>query len=292
MKSPLFIGSAVAIITPFNDNGVDYDTLGDLIEFQIKNSTDAIVICGTTGEASTMPDEEHIAVVKFTVDKVNKRVPVIAGSGSNDTRHAIKLAQELEKAGADALLAVTPYYNKATQKGLYQHFAMTAESVKIPIILYNVPGRTNLNINPETMQELAKINNIIGVKECNFEQIGEIINLCGPDFAIYSGEDSMVLPYLSMGAKGVISVMANVIAQDTHDMVMKFLAGDVNIAMATQLKVLNLVKMLFCEVNPIPVKAAVGLMGYKVGDCRMPLTNLEGEKLTKLEAEMKNYGII
>ena len=292
MKSPLFIGSAVAIITPFNDNGVDYDTLGDLIEFQIKNSTDAIVICGTTGEASTMPDEEHIAVVKFTVDKVNKRVPVIAGSGSNDTRHAIKLAQELEKAGADALLAVTPYYNKATQKGLYQHFAMTAESVKIPIILYNVPGRTNLNINPETMQELAKINNIIGVKECNFEQIGEIINLCGPDFAIYSGEDSMVLPYLSMGAKGVISVMANVIPQDTHDMVMKFLAGDVNIAMATQLKVLNLVKMLFCEVNPIPVKAAVGLMGYKVGDCRMPLTNLEGEKLTKLEAEMKNYGIL
>ena len=292
MKSPLFIGSAVAIITAFNDNGVDYDTLGDLIEFQIKNSTDAIVICGTTGEASTMPDEEHIAVVKFTVDKVNKRVPVIAGSGSNDTRHAIKLAQELEKAGADALLAVTPYYNKATQKGLYQHFVMTAESVKIPIILYNVPGRTNLNINPETMQELAKINNIIGVKECNFEQIGEIINLCGPDFAIYSGEDSMVLPYLSMGAKGVISVMANVIPQDTHDMVMKFLAGDVNIAMATQLKVLNLVKMLFCEVNPIPVKAAVGLMGYKVGDCRMPLTNLEGEKLTKLEAEMKNYGII
>lgn len=292
MKSPLFIGSAVAIITPFNDNGVDYDTLGDLIEFQIKNSTDTIVICGTTGEASTMPDEEHIAVVKFTVDKVNKRVPVIAGSGSNDTRHAIKLAQELEKAGADALLAVTPYYNKATQKGLYQHFVMTAESVKIPIILYNVPGRTNLNINPETMQELAKINNIIGVKECNFEQIGEIINLCGPDFAIYSGEDSMVLPYLSMGAKGVISVMANVIPQDTHDMVMKFLAGDVNIAMATQLKVLNLVKMLFCEVNPIPVKAAVGLMGYKVGDCRMPLTNLEGEKLTKLEAEMKNYGII
>lgn len=292
MKSPLFIGSAVAIITPFNDNGVDYDTLGDLIEFQIKNSTDAIVICGTTGEASTMPDEEHVAVVKFTVDKVNKRVPVIAGSGSNDTRHAIKLAQELEKAGADALLAVTPYYNKATQKGLYQHFAMTAESVKIPIILYNVPGRTNLNINPETMQELAKINNIIGVKECNFEQIGEIINLCGPDFAIYSGEDSMVLPYLSMGAKGVISVMANVIPQDTHDMVMKFLAGDVKIAMATQLKVLNLVKMLFCEVNPIPVKAAVGLMGYKVGDCRMPLTNLEGEKLTKLEAEMKNYGII
>lgn len=292
MKSPLFIGSAVAIITPFNDNGVDYDTLGDLIEFQIKNSTDAIVICGTTGEASTMPDEEHIAVVKFTVDKVNKRVPVIAGSGSNDTRHAIKLAQELEKAGADALLAVTPYYNKATQKGLYQHFVMTAESVKIPIILYNVPGRTNLNINPETMQELAKISNIIGVKECNFEQIGEIINLCGPDFAIYSGEDSMVLPYLSMGAKGVISVMANVIPQDTHDMVMKFLAGDVNIAMATQLKVLNLVKMLFCEVNPIPVKAAVGLMGYKVGDCRMPLTNLEGEKLTKLEAEMKNYGIL
>ena len=292
MKSPLFIGSAVAIITPFNDNGVDYDTLGDLIEFQIKNSTDAIVICGTTGEASTMPDEEHIAVVKFTVDKVNKRVPVIAGSGSNDTRHAIKLAQELEKAGADALLAVTPYYNKATQKGLYQHFVMTAESVKIPIILYNVPGRTNLNINPETMQELAKISNIIGVKECNFEHIGEIINLCGPDFAIYSGEDSMVLPYLSMGAKGVISVMANVIPQDTHDMVMKFLAGDVNIAMAIQLKVLNLVKMLFCEVNPIPVKAAVGLMGYKVGDCRMPLTNLEGEKLTKLEAEMKNYGIL
>lgn len=292
MRSPLFIGSAVAIITPFKENGVDYGTLGDLIEFQIKNSTDAIVVCGTTGEASTMPDEEHIAVVKFTVDKVNKRVPVIAGSGSNDTRHAINLAQELEKVGADALLAVTPYYNKATQKGLYQHFKMTAESVNIPIILYNVPGRTNLNINPETMKELAKIENIVGVKECNFEQIGDIINLCGADFAIYSGEDSMVLPYLSMGAKGVISVMANVIPKDTHDMVMQFLAGDINKAMATQLRVLNLVKMLFCEVNPIPVKAAVGLMGYKVGDCRMPLTNLEGEKLIKLESEMKDYGII
>ena len=292
MRSPLFIGSAVAIITPFKENGVDYGTLGDLIEFQIKNSTDAIVVCGTTGEASTMPDEEHIAVVKFTVDKVNKRVPVIAGSGSNDTRHAINLAQELEKVGADALLAVTPYYNKATQKGLYQHFKMTAESVNIPIILYNVPGRTNLNINPETMKELAKIENIVGVKECNFEQIGDIINLCGADFAIYSGEDSMVLPYLSMGAKGVISVMANVIPKDTHDMVMQFLAGDINKAMATQLRVLNLVKMLFCEVNPIPVKAAVGIMGYKVGDCRMPLTNLEGEKLIKLESEMKDYGII
>lgn len=292
MRSPLFIGSAVAIITPFKENGVDYDTLGDLIEFQIKNSTDAIVVCGTTGEASTMPDEEHIAVVKFTVEKVNKRVPVIAGSGSNDTRHAINLAQELEKVGADALLAVTPYYNKATQKGLYQHFKMTAESVNIPIILYNVPGRTNLNINPETMQELSEIENIVGVKECNFEQIGEIINLCGPDFAIYSGEDSMVLPYLSMGAKGVISVMANVIPKDTHEMVMQFLSGNINTAMATQLKVLNLVKMLFCEVNPIPVKAAVGLMGHKVGDCRMPLTNLEGEKLAKLKSEMRDYGII
>jgi len=292
MKKQLFIGSAVAIITPFTDNGVNYQTLAELIEFQIKNGSDAIVICGTTGEASTMPDDEHIAVIKFAVETVNKRVPVIAGAGSNDTRHAIELSKAAEAVGADGLLSVTPYYNKATQKGLYEHFKIIAHHVKIPIILYNVPSRTNVNLNPETIKALSKIHNIIAVKECNLGQVGDVVNLCGEDFFVYSGDDNTVLPLLSLGGKGVISVMANIIPQDTHNMVDKFFQGDINGAIKLQLETLNLIKALFSEVNPIPIKAAVNLMGFKTGPCRMPLTEISENNLEILRTEMKAYGLI
>ena len=292
MKKPLFTGSAVAIVTPFTDNGVDYSTLAKLIEFQIQGGTDAIVICATTGEASTMPDDEHIATIKFAVETVNKRVPVIAGAGSNDTRHAIELSKAAEAVGADGLLSVTPYYNKATQKGLYGHFKLIADSVKIPIILYNVPSRTNLNINPETIKALAEIDNIIGVKECNLGQVGDVVNLCGEDFTVYSGDDNSILPVLSLGGKGVISVMANIIPQDTHNMVAKFFQGDSKGAIKLQLQTLNLIKALFSEVNPIPVKAAVNLLGFTAGQCRMPLTEISEHNLELLRSEMKAYGLI
>ncbi len=292
MKKPLFIGSAVAIVTPFTDNGVDYQTLEKQIEFQIKGGTDAIVVCGTTGEASTMPDDEHIAVIKFAVEKINKRVPVIAGTGSNDTRHAVELSKAAEDVGADGLLSVTPYYNKATQKGLYEHFKLIANSVKIPIILYNVPGRTNLNLNPDTVKALSELPNIIAVKECNLGQVGDIVNLCSDDFAVYSGDDNTILPVLSLGGKGVISTMANIIPQDTHDMVAKFFQGDMNGAIKLQLQTLNLIKALFSEVNPIPIKAAVNLLGFKAGQCRMPLTELSDENLEFLRREMKAYGLL
>ena len=292
MKKSLFTGSAVAIVTPFTDDGVDYESLAKLIEFQIKGGSDAIVICGTTGEASTMPDDEHIAVIKFAVETVNKRVPVIAGAGSNDTRHAVELTKASEAAGADGILSVTPYYNKATQKGLYEHFKAIANCVRIPIILYNVPSRTNLNLNPETIRDLAALDNIVAVKECNLGQVGDVINLCGEDFAVYSGEDGNILPVLSLGGKGVISTMANVIPQDTHDMVAKFFAGDIKGSTKLQLKTLNLIKAQFREVNPIPVKAAVKLLGFEAGKCRMPLTELIDCNLEFLRQEMKAYGLL
>ena len=292
MKKKLFIGSAVAIVTPFTEDGVDYQTLEKLIEFQIEGGSDGIVICGTTGEASTMPDDEHIAVIKFAVEKVNKRVPVIAGTGSNDTRHAIELSKAAEEVGADGILSVTPYYNKATQKGLYGHFKLIAESIKIPMILYNVPSRTNLNINPDTIKALSKIDNIIAIKECNLGQVGDVVNLCGEDLAVYSGDDNAILPVLSLGGKGVISVMANIIPQDTHSMVDKFFQGDIKGAINLQLQTLNLIKALFSEVNPIPIKAAVNLLGFKAGQCRMPLTELSDQNLELLRAEMKAYKLI
>lgn len=292
MKKPLFIGSAVAIVTPFTDDGIDYAAFAKLIEFQIQGGSDAIVVCGTTGEASTMPDPEHIDAIKFVVDTVNKRIPVIAGTGSNDTRHAIELSKAAEAIGADALLSVTPYYNKATQKGLYEHFKMIAASVKLPIILYNVPSRTNVNINPDTLKALSEIDNIVAVKECNLAQVGDIINLCGEDFTVYSGEDANVLPLLSLGGKGVISVMANIIPKDTHDMVVKYLEGDTKAATKLQLKTLNLIKALFCEVNPIPVKTAVNLLGFNAGKCRMPLTEIADNNLEYLRREMRAYGLL
>jgi 4-hydroxy-tetrahydrodipicolinate synthase len=291
-KPFLFSGSAVAIITPFKDDMIDYDKLAELIEYQIENDSDAIVICGTTGEASTIPDHDHIAAIKFTVEKVNKRVPVIAGTGSNHTSHGIDLSQGAEAAGVDGILSVTPYYNKTTQKGLYAHFKAIADNVHIPVILYNVPSRTNLNINPETVQELSLIENIIAIKECNMAQAGDIINLCGEDFTLYSGDDSLVVPMLSLGGKGVISTTANLIPADFHKMVSAYLAGDVEGARKIQLQVLNLIKALFIEVSPIPIKAAMNLLGMNVGTCRMPLVEMSEKNLAILEQEMRNYGLL
>jgi 4-hydroxy-tetrahydrodipicolinate synthase len=292
MRKPLFTGSGVAIVTPFTDDGVDYNKLEELIEFQIKEGIDSIIICGTTGEASTMPDDEHKATMKFTVEKVNGRVPVIAGAGSNDTRHAIELSKYAEEVGADAILTVTPYYNKTTQKGLYEHFKAIANSIKIPVVLYNVPSRTNLNINPYTMKALSEIDNIVAVKECNLAQAGEVANLCGENFTLYTGNDDQVLPILALGGKGVISVMANIIPKDTHDMVMKFLEGDIAGSRKLQFDLFNLIKGLFIEVNPIPVKAAMNLMGMNVGKCRLPLVDMSDKNLEILKKAMKEYGLI
>jgi dihydrodipicolinate synthase len=292
MKKCIFTGSCVAIVTPFKNGGVDFEKLGELLEYQIKEKTDAVVICGTTGEASTMPDTEHISVIEYAVKKVNKRIPVIAGTGSNDTVHAVHLSKSAERVGADAILSVSPYYNKATQKGLYEHFKTIANSIDIPVVLYNVPSRTNLNINAETVQQLSKIDNIVAIKECNINQVGDIINLCSPDFTIYSGEDGLAVPLLSLGGKGVISVMANIIPKDTHDMIKKYLDGDVEGARILQLKTLNLIKGLFSEVSPVPVKAAMNLMGMDVGICRMPLLEIEEKNLNFLKTVMIEYGLV
>ncbi|RCX13834.1 dihydrodipicolinate synthase [Anaerobacterium chartisolvens] len=292
MTKPIFTGSGVAIVTPFTDDGIDFNKLEELLEFQIKNGTDAVIICGTTGEASTMPDSEHKSAIKFAVERVNKRLPVIAGTGSNDTRHAIELSKYAEEAGADAILSVTPYYNKTTQKGLYEHFKLIAKSIDIPVVLYNVPSRTNLNINPSTLKELCEMDNIVAVKECNLFQVGDIMNLCGDRITVYSGEDAAVVPFLSLGAKGVISVMANIIPRDTHDMVLKFLNGDAKASLDLQLKTLNLIKALFIEVSPIPIKAAMNLMGMNVGKCRMPLVDISEVNLNILKNELKSYSLI
>jgi 4-hydroxy-tetrahydrodipicolinate synthase len=289
-KTVLFTGSAVAIITPFKNDVIDFDKLEELIEFQISNGSDAIVICGTTGEVSTLPDQEHVAAVKFTVEKVGHRVPVIAGAGSNHTQHGIELSQAVEAAGADGILSVTPYYNKTTQKGLYQHYKLIAGSVKIPIILYNVPGRTSLNINPETIRDLSLIDNIVAIKECNFNQVGDIVNLCGEDFTIYSGDDAVVVPMMSLGAQGVISTTANLIPRDFHEMTASYLAGDIEKARKIQLRALDLIKALFIEVSPIPIKAALNLIGMDVGICRLPLIEMSQENLEVLKQAMLAYG--
>jgi 4-hydroxy-tetrahydrodipicolinate synthase len=292
MRKPIFIGSGVAIVTPFTNERIDFTKLEELIEFQIKAGTDSIIICGTTGEASTMPDAEHKSAIKFAVEAVRKRVPVIAGTGSNDTRHAIELSKYAEEVGSDAILSVTPYYNKTSQKGLFEHFKAIANSIKIPMILYNVPSRTNLNIDPKTVKALSEIENIVAVKECNLGQVGDIINLCGDDFTIYSGNDDQVVPLLSLGGKGVISVMANIIPKDTHDMVIKFLEGDLVGSRKLQLAALDLIKALFIDVSPIPVKAAMNIMGMDVGECRMPLVNMSEENIIVLNKALKNYGLI
>jgi 4-hydroxy-tetrahydrodipicolinate synthase len=292
MREPIFTGAGVAIVTPFTENGVNFSKLEELIEFQIKEGIDSIIICGTTGEASTMPDDEHISVIKFAVEKVNGRVPVIAGTGSNDTAHAIELSKRAEEVGSDAILSVTPYYNKTTQKGLYEHFKATADSINIPVVLYNVPGRTGLNINPETVKALSEIDNIVAVKECNLSQVGDIVNMCGEDFTVYSGNDDQIVPLLSLGGKGVISVLANIVPKVVHDMVASFLNGNLTESRNIQLKALNLIKALFIEVNPIPIKAAMNLMGMDVGRCRMPLVDMSEKNLEFLKKAMEEYGLI
>ena len=291
----IFTGAGVALVTPFKEDlSVDYDQLEKFIDFQIDNGTDSIVICGTSGEASTMSHDEQIEVVSACVSHVNGRVPVIAGAGANCTEEALNLAKRSEKVGADALLVVTPYYNKATQKGLILHYTAVANSISIPVILYNVPGRTGCNIAPKTVYELSKVKNIVAIKEAsgNFSQIAEIAALCGPDFDIYSGNDDQIVPMLALGAKGVISVLSNVAPKNTHDMVAKFMAGDVAGAAKLQLDAIELIKALFCEVNPIPVKAALNLMGYEVGPCRLPLCDMEEKNLETLRTALKNYGLL
>jgi len=292
MKKPLFIGSCVALITPFAEDGVDYGKLEELIEWQISEGTDAILICGTTGEASTMPDEEHMEVLRFAAERIKNRVHIMMGAGSNDTRHAIKLSQYCESIGADSILTVTPYYNKTTQEGLYQHFKAIAESVNIPVVLYNVPSRTNLNINPSTLKRLSAIPNIVAVKECNLLQVAETAYLCGDELVQYSGEDGNVVPLLAMGGMGVISVAANIIPADMHKMVMAFMDGDLETARKMQIRMEPLVKALFCETNPIPVKAAMNLMGMNVGRCRLPLVDISPQGLETLKKAMKEYGLI
>jgi 4-hydroxy-tetrahydrodipicolinate synthase len=238
-----------------------------------------------------MPDAEHISAIEYTVKKVDGRIPVIAGTGSNDTKHAIELTKKAEAVGADGILSVTPYYNKTTQRGLYEHFKLIAQAIKIPVILYNVPSRTNLNIDPKTIQQLSEIENIIGIKECNINQVAETINLCGDDFSIYSGEDALVLPLLSLGGKGVISVMANIIPADTHNLVKSFLDGDIETARKIQLKTVNLVKALFCEVSPIPVKTAMNLLGMNVGKIRLPLVEMSEKNADLLKKALIEYGL-
>lgn len=292
MKKPLFTGSGVALVTPFTKEGVDYDKLGELIEFHIANSTDAIIICGTTGEASTMPDAEHKEAIRYTVEKTAGRIPVIAGTGSNDTPHAIELSRYAQEAGCDGILVVTLYYNKTTQKGLYLHFKAIADNVHIPIILYNVPGRTKLSIALDTLEKLAKIENIVAIKEAS----GDIAYLSHvaarvPELAIYSGNDDMVIPTLSVGGLGVISVAANIIPQDMHDMCQLYFDGKVKEAAQMQLRALDLIDKLFIEVNPIPIKNAMNMLGFAVGDLRMPLCDLEEKNVPVVKQALLDYGL-
>lgn len=291
----IFTGAGVAIVTPMKENGeVNFEKLGEILEEQIAGQTDAIIICGTTGESSTLIHEEHLDAIKYTIDKVNKRIPVIAGTGSNCTQTAIYLSQEAEKYGADGLLLVTPYYNKATQKGLIEHYTAIANSVKLPIILYNVASRTGCNIEPKTAAYLAEhVENIVAIKEAsgNISQVAEIAALTQGKMDIYSGNDDQIVPILSLGGKGVISVLSNVAPQYTHDIVAKFMEGKVEESRDMQLKALPLIHALFCEVNPIPVKTALNLMGKEVGPLRMPMTEMEEAHQEVLKKAMKDFGI-
>lgn len=291
----IFKGAGVAIVTPMTETEeVNYPKLAELLDYQIENGTDAIIICGTTGESSTLTHEEHLEAIRFTVEHVAGRVPVVAGTGSNCTRTAVYLSQEAEKSGADGLLLVSPYYNKATQKGLAAHFKTIADSVKLPVILYNIQGRTGINIAPETLAWLAKnVENIVGVKEASnsITQVAKIAQLTGGALDIYSGNDDQIVPILSLGGVGVISVLSNIAPRETHDIVAKYLAGDVEGSRDLQLRALPLVEKLFCEVNPIPVKAALNMMGWEVGPVRMPLTVMEEEHQRQLKAEMDRFGI-
>ncbi len=295
MKKTIFTGSGVAIITPMHaDGSVNYDVLGELIEFQIQNGTDAIIACGTTGESATLNHEEHCKVLEYTVEKVNRRVPVIAGTGSNDTAYAIELSRHAEKIGADALLVVSPYYNKTSQAGLVKHYTMLADSVNLPIILYNVPSRTGCNFKPETYLELSKHPNIVAVKEANgdISSVAKTAALCGENLHIYSGNDDQTIPIMSLGGKGVISVFANICPKEMHEICAEYLAGNTDRARELSLQYLELMNVLFCDVNPIPVKEAVNQLGYAAGPCRMPLVDMSESGKAHLVEVMKRYKLI
>lgn len=295
MKKTIFTGAGVAIVTPMKEDGsVNYDKLGELIEFQIKNGTDAIIICGTSGESATLSHEEHTKAVSYAVSKVAGRVPVVAGTGSNDTRTALELSVEAQDAGADALLIVTPYYNKTTQEGLVRHYTYIADRVNLPIIVYNVPSRTGVDVKPETYRELSKHPNIVAAKEANgnIASVAKTRALCGDDLDIYSGNDDMIVPVLSLGGKGVISVLSNIMPSQTHEMCQKFFAGDIEGARNMQIDLMSLISALFIEVNPAPVKQALNLMGFDVGECRMPLAPMQEKNIAVLKDELKKHGLI
>ncbi len=295
MKNTIFTGAGVAIVTPMNDDGsINFDALGQLIDFNIDNGTDAIVICGTTGESATMTDEEHVACIKYAVERTNKRVPVVAGTGSNHTDYAVNLSVEAEKLGTDALLVVSPYYNKTSQAGLVRHYTEIANAVNIPIIMYNVPSRTGVNISPETCAELAKLDNIVAVKEAsgNISQVAQIAALCGDSLDIYSGNDDQIIPIMSLGGKGVISVLSNCMPAETHEICELCLANKYDEARAKAFAIAEFTKDLFCDVNPIPVKEALNLMGYNAGPCRLPLVEMSDANKAKLTKTMQKTGLI
>lgn len=295
MKTTVFTGAAVAIVTPMNSDGsINFDELGRLIDFNIDNGTDAIVICGTTGESSTMTDDEHIECIRYAVEKTAKRVPVIAGTGSNHTEYAVNLSKKAQELGADALLCVTPYYNKTSQAGLVAHFTAIANAVSIPIILYSVPSRTGVNITPETCYELSKVENIVAIKEAsgNISQIAKIASMCGDDLAIYSGNDDQIVPVMSLGGKGVISVLSNCMPYETHEICQLCLDGDFKTANEKFMKVLDFANALFCDVNPIPVKEALNMMGFEAGPCRLPLVPMSEANRSFLRSNMDKLSLI
>ena len=295
MKKPVFTGAAVAIITPMNADGtVNFEEFGRIIEDQIAGHIDAIVVCGTTGESATMPDDEHLSVIEYCVKKVNHRIPVIAGTGSNDTAHGIKLTQSAEKLGVDAVLLVTPYYNKTSQQGLITHFTALANATKLPCILYNVPSRTGVNIQPETALELSKLPNINAIKEAsgNISQVAKIAHLCGENLNIYSGNDDQIVPLLALGGKGVISVLSNVAPRETHEICQNWFDGKTVDSLTLQLKYLPLCEALFCDVNPIPVKYAMNLLGYKAGSCRLPLVDPNEAAKERIRSALTNAGLL
>lgn len=293
MKKLPFTGSGVALITPFKADGTpDYEKLDELLEMHIANKTDAVIICGTTGEASTLPDDEHLEVIKHAAETVNGRIAVIGGTGSNDTQHAIDFTVKAEEYGCDAVLCVTPYYNKSTQKGLVAHYKAIADAVSIPIILYNVPSRTGVNIAVSTLKELAKIDNIVAIKEAS-GNIGYVMKIAHevPELHIYSGNDDMIVPIMSAGGKGVISVVANIMPEETHNICEYYLNGKVSESLKLQLDMLELINTLFIEVNPIPIKTAMNVLGYNVGGLKLPLCDMEEENLNVLKAVLKKYGV-
>ena len=294
MKKIIFKGCGTAIATPFTNDGVNFDEFGKLIEFQISEGVDSIIVCGTTGESSTMTEKEKKDTIKYAIDKVNGRIPVIAGTGSNNTASAIEMSKYAESVGADALLVVTPYYNKTTQSGLVAHYKAIAKSTSLPIIVYSVSSRTGVNITAETCVELSKIPNIVAIKEAsgNISQVAKIAALCGDDLHIYSGNDDQIIPVLSLGGLGVISVLSNVAPKYTHNMVQNFFDGNIEKATKMQLDALDLVNSLFCEVNPIPVKEALNIVGYNYGTPRLPLVKLSEKGFERLNKSLKDFGLI